>query len=233
MFAGYPAAGLAIGCLLSFLYLAAGKIFSDALVAVTLVAGSILVTGAIHLDGLADCADAFYGKRSKEERLRILKDPRIGTMGSAAIGISLLARFATLSTLVGPTVLLALPVMTAFSRTTILIALRLLPYARKRGGIISQPSNRSLHSTSALALAVSVVFAVAILLPVPTLLAFLALAGFWRLSWNRIGGCTGDVLGASIEIAEIVFLVALAALDHLGTAFGVFYPLATLVFPAA
>ncbi|HUJ74142.1 MAG TPA: adenosylcobinamide-GDP ribazoletransferase, partial [bacterium] len=137
MFAGYPAAGLVIGCLLALLSWAAGLVFSDALAAVTLVAGSLLLTGAIHLDGLADCADAFYGRRGKEETLRILKDPRIGTMGGAAIGISLLARFAAVSSLGTPTLLLALPVLSAFSRTTVLLALRLLPYARQEGGIIS------------------------------------------------------------------------------------------------
>jgi len=223
MFSGYPAAGLLIGCLLSLLFLAAEKLFPDALAAVTLVAGSILLTGAIHLDGLADCADAFYGRRSKEETLRILKDPRIGTMGGAAIGISLLARYAAISSLGASVVLFALPVLTTFSRTTVLAALRFLPYARSKGGIL-RPEFSS--SPGIVVLAASVIIVVGILMPIPTTVALLVLAGFWRLSWKRIQGCTGDILGASIEIAEIVFLATLAAVDHLGAAVGLFFPLA-------
>jgi adenosylcobinamide-GDP ribazoletransferase len=223
MFSGYPAAGLLIGCLLSLLFLAAEKLFPDALAAVTLVAGSIFLTGAIHLDGLADCADAFYGRRSKEETLRILKDPRIGTMGGAAIGISLLARYAAISSLGASVVLFALPVLTAFSRTVVLAALRFLPYARSKGGIIRPESS---SSPGIVVLAASVIIVVGILMPIPTAVALLVLAAFWRLSWKRIQGCTGDILGASIEIAEIVFLATLAAVDHLGAAVGLFFPLA-------
>jgi adenosylcobinamide-GDP ribazoletransferase len=222
MFSGYPAAGLLIGCLLSLLFLAAEKLFPDALAAVTLVAGSIFLTGAIHLDGLADCADAFYGRRSKEETLRILKDPRIGTMGGAAIGISLLARYAAISSLGASVVLFALPVLTAFSRTTVLAALRFLPYARSKGGIIRPEAS---SSPGTIVLAASVIIVVGILLPIPTAVALLVLAGFWRLSWKRLQGCTGDILGASIEIAEIVFLATLAAVDHLGATVGLFFPL--------
>ncbi|HUI72278.1 MAG TPA: adenosylcobinamide-GDP ribazoletransferase [Spirochaetia bacterium] len=230
MFAGYPAAGLVIGCLLSLLYLAADKLFPDALAAITLVAGSLLLTGAIHLDGLADCADAFYGKRDREETLRILKDPRIGTMGGAAIGISLLARYAAVSSLSGPLVMLALPLVTAYSRTVVLIALSFLPYVRREEGIM-QESPRSPAALTALAIAV--IIAVGVLLPVPTAVSLVALAGFWRLSWKRIRGCTGDVLGASIEIAEIVFLATLAALDHLRMAAGLFYPLVAPILGAS
>ncbi len=230
MFGGYPAAGLVIGCILSLVFLAARLLFSDALTAVTLVAASLLLTGAIHLDGLADCADAFYGRRDRAETLRILKDPRIGTMGGAAIGLSLLGRYAALVSLPGPAVLLALPIVSAFSRTTVLAALRVLPYARDKGGIISAGPSVSVRLTVA---AASVVLAVGVLLPIPTAVALLALAAFWRLSWKRIGGCTGDVLGASIEIAEIAFLAALAAMAHGGVGLGAFFPLARLILPGA
>jgi adenosylcobinamide-GDP ribazoletransferase len=229
MFPWYPAVGLVIGCLLSVLFWLVGKIFADALAVVTLVAGSLLLTGAIHLDGLADCSDGFYGKRTKEETLRILKDPRIGAMGGAAIGISLLARSAAFFSLGASTVLLALPVLTAFSRTTVLAALRFLPYARSEGGIISAAATAV--SGRMLALAALVIVVVATLLPIPTIIALVALVAFWHMSWRRIGGCTGDVLGASIEIAEIIFLAALAALDHIGFAVGLFYPFLALIAP--
>ena len=149
-------------------------------------------------------------------------------MGGAAIGVSLLARYAAICSMRVPVVLLALPVLTAFSRTTVLVALRFLPYARVEGGIISAP-RKGPHSRGRLALAVAVILVVSVLLPIPTAVALLVLVAFWRLSWKRIGGCTGDVLGASIEIAEILFLVALAGLDHLGASLGLFYPWLTLL----
>ncbi len=234
MLGGYPAAGFVIGCLLSVLYFLAGLVFSDQLAAIVLVGGSLGLTGAIHLDGLADCADAFYGRRDRESTLRILKDPRIGTMGGAAIGLSLLTRYAAIASLSTPVVLLALPILYAFSRTLVLAALRFLPYARPTGGIMSPgPAQPTRHPAGLLILAGAVALVVVILLPLPAVISLAALAGFWRLSWKRIGGCTGDVLGASIEIAEIVFLAALAALDHSRVSAGAFFPLAALIFPNA
>jgi adenosylcobinamide-GDP ribazoletransferase len=227
MFAGYPLAGLVIGCILSLLFLGAGLVFSRELAAVVLVAGSLALTGAIHLDGLADCADAFYGRREREETLRILKDPRIGTMGGAAIGVSLLARYAAFASLPAAMVVLALPALSAFSRTSVLAAMRFLPYARSGAGIIS---GAGATSAGLLVLAACVVAAVGIFLPFPAAAALLALVGFWHLSWKRIGGCTGDVLGASIEIAEIVFLGAMAAQAHLAFSVGAFYPVASVIF---
>ena len=229
MFAAYPLVGFLIGGLLSLLYFAARLAFPDALAVVTLLAGSLLLTGAIHLDGLADCADAFYGNRDREETLRILKDPRIGTMGGTAIGLSLLARFAAVSAVGASAMLLALPILSAFSRTSVLAALRFLPYARATGGLLKLRSPGAVARSGLAVLAVCVTLAVAALLPIPCAISLIALAGLWRLSWKRIGGCTGDVLGASIEIAEIVFLGTLAATGRLGAALGLFYPLARLV----
>ena len=227
MFAGYPAAGLVIGCVLSLLFLAASLLLPRELAAVALIGGSLALTGAIHLDGLADCADAFYGRRTREDTLRIFKDPRIGTMGGAGIGISLLARYAAVTSLPASTVLLALPVISAYSRTSVLIGLQVLPYVREKGGIISPVRS---GSVGLLIAAVCVIAAVAVLLPIPAAAGMLALAGFWRFSWRRIGGCTGDVLGASIEIAEIAFLAALAAQAHLAASVGAFYPLVSVIF---
>ena len=194
----------------------------------TLVAASLLLTGAIHLDGLADCADAFYGSRDRAETLRILKDPRIGTMGGAAIGLSLLGRYAALVSLPGSAVLLALPIVCAFSRTTVLAALRVLPYARDKGGIISAGPSVSVRLTVA---AASVVLAVGVLLPIPTAVALLALAAFWRLSWKRIGGCTGDVWEHPSRLRRSLSWPPL----HHGLRrcrAGAFFPLARLILPA-
>jgi adenosylcobinamide-GDP ribazoletransferase len=214
MFAGYPVAGLLIGGLLSLVCWGAGVLFPSGVTAVVLVAVSLFLTGAIHLDGLADCADAFYGRRTPEATLAILKDPRIGTMGGAAIGISLLARFASFTSLAPGLILLALPVLSMLSRTAVILAMRVLPYVRMKEGILSPLSPPP--APALLALAIVATLAGGALFPVPTAAALLSVLLFWRLSRRRIGGCTGDVLGATIECFEIAFLLALVAAGKLG-----------------
>ena len=222
MFAAYPAAGFLIGALLSLVYLAAMLVFPPSVAAVVLIAASLLLTGALHLDGLADCADAFYGTRTKSATLRILKDPRIGTMGGMAIGLSLLARFAALGSLPSLFILAGLPVIMMFSRTVVVLAMRVLPYVSAGPRIL--PARPSLPP-GLIVLAVIVTVASIILLPVPLLAASLVLAVFWRISWNRIGGCTGDVLGASIEIAEIAALMLMTAVSQAGSKWDNLFPI--------
>jgi adenosylcobinamide-GDP ribazoletransferase len=217
MFAGYPAVGLLIGGLLAAAAAASGAILPGLLAAVVLIGVNILLTGGIHLDGLADCADAFYGRRERERVLEILKDPRIGTMGGAAIGLSLLARFAAFTTLPAAAILLALPLSAMFARTSVIVGLRLLPYVRSQGGILAPGSTVSLLLTIVAAVILAMIGS---LVPIPAAAALLAVGLLWLTSWRKIGGCTGDVLGASIELAEIAFLGAFAAEAGRGTLHG-------------
>jgi adenosylcobinamide-GDP ribazoletransferase len=226
MFAGYPAAGLLIGAVLSAAAAGAAWLFPPVIAAVVLTGVSLLLTGAIHLDGLADCADAFYGRRDRDTVLRILKDPRVGTMGGAAIGLSLLLRTGTFLSLPPLLLVAALPIASMFSRSSVLAAMRVLPYVRGDSGIISgRPASGAGH----VALASAAILVSAGVLPVPTVAALIACIIFWRMSWKKIGGCTGDVLGATIEIGEIVFLLALAAETRLGLSWGALFPLLNLV----
>jgi adenosylcobinamide-GDP ribazoletransferase len=220
MFAGFPAAGLVIGALLAAAAAGAAWLFPPAVSSAVLVGVSLLLTGAIHLDGLADCADAFYSRRDREAVLRILKDPRIGTMGGAAIGLSLLLRAASFISLPAGVLILALPIVSMFSRGAVLAAMRLLPYVRSESGIIS--ASAATRGTGLLVLAAASSLLAAVLLPLPVVAALIALALFWRISWRKIGGCTGDVLGATIEIGEIVFLVVLSAEARTGLPWGGF-----------
>ncbi len=208
MFAGYPAAGLLIGGLLAGAAAGLASFLPGALAAVALIAANLALTGGIHLDGLADCADAFYGRQDRAKVLEILKDPRIGTMGGVAIGLSLLTRFSAISTLPVSALLTAFPLSAVLARTSVIVGLRLLPYVRREGGILSPGSHVSLLLTIA---AVAVLAVIASLLPIPSAAALAAVGVLWLLSWRKIGGCTGDVLGATIELAEMVFLAAFAA----------------------
>jgi adenosylcobinamide-GDP ribazoletransferase len=222
MFAGYPFAGIVIGVLLAAGAEGARWLFPPAVSAVVLVAVVLLLTGALHLDGLADCADAFYGSRPRADVLRILKDPRVGSMGAAAIGGDLLLRGTAFFSLPPGLLVLALPVAALFSRSAVLLALRLLPYVREKSGILSA---RHATGTALTVLGAAAVLIVIAVQPIPALAALAALAVFWRTSWKKIGGCTGDVLGATIEIAEVVFFVALAAAAKAGLGGGPLYAL--------
>lgn len=222
MFAGYPLAGIVIGILLAAAAEGARWLFPPAVAAAALVTVTLLLTGALHLDGLADCADAFYGHRDRVEVLRILKDPRVGAMGAAAIGVDLLLRGTAFFSLPAGLLVLALPVACLFSRSVVLLALRILPYAREEPGIIN---GRDLSGPGLTVLGATAVLLAIILQPIPGLAALAAVAVFWRISGKKIGGCTGDVLGATIEIGEAVFFVALAAAAKAGLGGGLLYSL--------
>ena len=218
MFYSFPVVGLLIGAVTAAVLICANAAFGGIVSAALAVAAGFILTGALHLDGLADCADAFYGRRSREDVLRILKDPRIGTMGGLAIGLSLLMRFACLASLAARPALIVIPLACAFSRTSVVFCVQTLPYARAGGGILGGTGGEGPPSRSAPLLATAGVAAAAIaaLVPVCALAAAAALAVFWPLARRKTGGYTGDVLGASIEIAEIVFLLAAVGAEKMG-----------------
>jgi adenosylcobinamide-GDP ribazoletransferase len=103
-------------------------------------------------------------------------------------------------------VLFGLPAASVLSRAAVLIAMRLLPYASGKSRILTAPPavTQGILAVAAVSLA-----AVTLFLPVPALASLAALAVFWRTAWKKLGGSTGDVLGATIEIAEVVFLLVM------------------------
>ena len=150
-------------------------------------------------------------------------------MGGVAIGISLMARYASFTSLPAVVLIAVFPVLTMFSRSTVLIGLRMLPYVRSVEGILTPQASIGAFP---LVLALLVVVLSAALLPVPTVVALLAAIVFWIISWKKIGGSTGDVLGATIEISEIVFLLTLVAVGREEAQWGAFFPLVALLFGA-
>lgn len=216
----FPVVGLLLGAMLSLAFAGASALLPAAGAAVALLAVSLALTGAIHLDGLADCADAFYGVRDREKVLAILKDPRIGTMGGAAIVLSLAFRIAVLPSLPVAWTVAALPVLTMLSRSTVLFPMALLPYARAEGGILGEGPKRRPADLVAASLAAA---AALVLLPLPSACALAAAA--WRMlsARRRIQGYTGDVLGAMIELSELAALAALAVQARLGWTVGLVF----------
>jgi adenosylcobinamide-GDP ribazoletransferase len=209
----YPLAGLAIGLLLALLQLLLADL-PAALQAALLLAAWVLLTGGLHLDGLADSADAWVGGLGDRERtLAIMKDPYTGSAGVSALVILLLVKFAALQTLVECScwpVLLMVPVI---ARAGLLTLLLTTPYVRA-GGMGDAAARHLDRWTGGLVVAA---VAVGVLLEAGKmgiwLLAAAGAAFFWvRFAiLRRIGGTTGDTAGALVEISEMTLLGAAVA----------------------
>ncbi|MEO1703751.1 MAG: adenosylcobinamide-GDP ribazoletransferase [Pseudomonadota bacterium] len=207
----YPVAGLVVGglvCLAAILLSALGV---PAAMAAGLVLGlSIFVTGALHEDGLADTADGFWGGWTKERRLEIMKDSRIGAYGVLALGLMLLLRWQGYGQAMEAH-LWALVAIPAASRAAML-PLMALPNARGSG--VSASVGRPPRAAILLGLGIGFVA----LLPLGPASISIALtmaiaAGLVALvARAKIGGQTGDILGATQQVCEIAALVTLAAL---------------------
>jgi adenosylcobinamide-GDP ribazoletransferase len=174
----------------------------------------IFATGAMHEDGLADCADGFWGGWERACRLEIMHDSRIGTYGVLALALSLILRVALLAALFhAGTVYGALVATAALSRAPMVALMRRLPAARNDG--LSKSTGRPNADTELLAAAAALLIALVTVgfaaLPA-TLIAAAAAFGLARIALAKIDGQTGDVLGASQQIAEIALLASFTAL---------------------
>jgi adenosylcobinamide-GDP ribazoletransferase len=207
--AWYPAVGALLGALLRLLALLLHA-WPPLLAAAVLLAAWVALTGALHLDGLADSADAWVGGLGDRERtLAIMKDPRSGPAGVTAVVLVLLLKFAALASLPhpGPALLLA-PLL---ARAALALAFLATPYARAGGlGAALAQAPRG-----ACALGVALAAAVALACGWRGALALAVTAGgfvAWRQAClRRLGGCTGDTCGALAELSETLVLAALAA----------------------
>lgn len=184
------------------------------LAAALVVAVQVVLTGAMHEDGLADCTDGFWGGWTPERRLEIMTDSRIGTYGVVAIVLSLLARWAAIAALIetggwlGPLVAVA-----ALSRVPMLALMWALPTARS-GGLserTGRPDGHGVLLTAVVGLLAGVLAAGFAAIPAALAIAAVGLA-IASLARTKIGGQTGDVLGASQQLSEIAGLAVLAAI---------------------
>ena len=172
----------------------------------------IVTTGAMHEDGLADTADGLWGGVTPARRLEIMGDSRIGTYGVLALILSLGLRWVALSAVleVGMEVVIAVAVL---SRAFMPLVMSALPFARADGlsRAVGRPDWR-LSGTAALVMVVLAGAAFGSSAIIPIGLACLAVALLAALANAKIGGQTGDILGASQQVAEIALLLGFAAL---------------------
>jgi adenosylcobinamide-GDP ribazoletransferase len=215
----FPLAGAIIGLAGGVVVALAAWLGLTPLVAISLaVATTVLLTGALHEDGLADTIDGFGGGRTAEQKLDIMDDSRIGTYGALALLFSVLLRVAALTAIAEAGVLaaaLAFIAAESASRATMVRLWYSLPAARvgslaETGG---SPDDRAMLT----ALAVAGVIVLVTIIPKFGFMAaivaaiVLGLAAYWftRLASRQIGGRTGDTLGACQQFSVVAFLVAL------------------------
>jgi adenosylcobinamide-GDP ribazoletransferase len=185
----------------------------DGPAAVLIVAAWALATGAIHLDGLADSADALGGG-DRERRLAIMRDSQIGSFGALALVLVVVFKIALVAAVLARGHHLWLIAIPAVARAASSALSAALPYAREEGTGAALVSAG--HRAERLAVAVATALVVALacarlrgLLAVVAVMLVALVVG--RLAQRRLGGVTGDVLGATIELAECAALVALLA----------------------
>jgi adenosylcobinamide-GDP ribazoletransferase len=177
---------------------------------------TILLTGALHEDGLADAMDGFGGGRTRDQVLAIMKDPRIGVFGALALGLALLLKVTCLQAVVPARGAQLLVSGHALSRFGVVVLMSCLPYARETGPSRARPFGQDLSSAS-IAVAGLAGIAPLTLLGAPSLGGVGAAAvvgGTWGLYLRRrLGGYTGDTMGAAQQLMELGFyLGAIAAL---------------------
>lgn len=202
----YPLIGLLIGGLLtiSATLLANSPVMAAAAILLTIW---VLVTGGLHLDGLADCADAWVGGFGDRARsLRIMKDPASGPIAVALLALVLLLKWTALVALIEahrPMPLLMAPLL---GRSAILLLMLSTPYVSPQGlaeKLLQHLPETAARWVAALSFAVSTF----VLGWLPVLLAVLLLIWLRHAALSRLGGVTGDVYGAAVELVEAAALL--------------------------
>lgn len=210
-----PAIGIALGAVAGGVFWTASLIFPAVIAAILSTIVTVALTGALHEDGLADTMDGLGGGHSRERALEIMKDPRIGAFGALALMLMLGLKISTLSALPLTWVVTTLIAGHALSRWCAVLLVARLPYARADNSTRTKPVVERVASAD---IAIASLFGLAplalcqwpALIGGVTALATTLLLGAWYS--RRLGGYTGDTLGATQQITEVVFyLTTLAA----------------------
>ncbi len=213
--AAFPAVGALLGVSsVGVLWLVRGM--PATLGAGLIVLTGVLLTGALHLDGLADTADGFGGGRTSEDVLRIMRDHQIGTYGAVALIFAVTLQVTAIASLIDRGIAARVVVVAPTAgRWAMVVVGRWLPYARRESGLgcVLTDYVRTRELVEATVLAVVIVSAVAGWRGAADLVISTALAiGFGLMCRRRIGGITGDTLGATAVLCETTVLVAAVAL---------------------
>jgi len=216
--AAFPIAGVMIALPVAIIWYLTSQMVSPLLAASLAIAFGALITGALHEDGLADCADGLGGATTKERALEIMRDSAIGTYGATALIFSFAIRIFALASLNPWLGVLALFMTHSTARASIVIAIHTAQYARSSGlgdSVREGTTKDQFNIMLAITLFISLIITLASGNIAGILAPALGMFAAWLLlKWLivRLGGYTGDGLGAMEQVSEISILIALAAL---------------------
>lgn len=208
----FPLIGALVGLVAGLAFVIAATASTPLLGAAVAVAVLSVLTGAIHLDGLADTADALLAAGDAERRLSVMRDPRLGSYGVTAIAAVLILEVAAVASIPIGRAIAALVIAGAFSRLATLALIAFVPYVRTSGlGTAAWDPRRRAFD---LAVGLGTVAIVGLLdwrraliaAPVVALTASVVAV----LARRRIGGATGDICGATAELCQLATLVVFA-----------------------
>lgn len=209
----YPLVGALIGALLWFVaHLFNG--FSPILAAAVLLLLWVLISGGLHLDGLADSADAWAGGYGDKQRsLDIMQDPAAGPFAVVVLVLLLLLKFSALSVLIESKQFYLLMVAPVLGRLSVIVLFLTTPYVRKNGlgdAMAKYFNRRHAYVVVAITILSSLLVFPSMAFMLVIALSFIALYALRYLMLQRLDGMTGDTIGASLEVTETVALFSLA-----------------------
>ncbi|MAX86186.1 MULTISPECIES: adenosylcobinamide-GDP ribazoletransferase [Thalassolituus] len=209
----FPAVGWLIGALCATALWLLMLVFPQNVAVLISIAISLLLTGCFHEDGLADTCDGLGGGWTREQKLSIMKDSRIGTYGAAALWVSLTLKFVVLSQLINP--VLALLVAHPLSRIIPTVFIAAMSYVSDVDTSKAKPLAESgSGADTAIAIITGLIALMFINNPFIILFVLLVLAGVAYVFLKRqIGGFTGDALGAVQQVSELAIYLSLLALS--------------------
>ena len=218
----FPLIGLIIGVITAvILYFLFANIPTD-LRSVLLVFILAILSGFLHLDGLADSADGFLSARPKQQMLEIMRDSRIGVMGVLAIVFIVLLKITSLNLLSFHQQLIAVIAMPIAGRAAIVFSMAILPYARKEGGLGRLFYSKLTRTAAVITFILMIILSFyllyvgflstkAILIILGSILCVIVLFSMWCK--KMIGGATGDTLGAISELSETTMVIMIAIMQ--------------------
>jgi adenosylcobinamide-GDP ribazoletransferase len=210
----FPIVGALIGVVGFIAAYLALFVFPQQVVAVLALIYLAFISGFLHLDGLSDSADGLLSSRPRDTSLAIMKDSRAGAMGVVVVVCVILAKYSALSSIEPEKLCLAIFFMPLAGRSAILFSMAHLPYARPEGGLGLLFYSDSSKMAAALSF-LSLFVLLAVLAPSKLFIILLSILAmnlvFGRWCRNRLGGATGDTLGAVCELTEAITAVAFTA----------------------
>jgi adenosylcobinamide-GDP ribazoletransferase len=212
-FGWFPLIGFAIGAMLCAEDYVLSAIAGGAARAIVVVITLVVLTGAVHLDGLGDAADAIGAGRDRERALTIMRDSRIGTFGAVAIFFVLIIKVSAIANLTEAQRYNALYLAPGLARWAMVAVAQRMSYLRAAGAgttLLHEESSAALRTASAIAIAGLLVLhnMIAVRGALIAIMIVIALRTIYR-RW--LGGVTGDLIGAADEIVETAIIVAIAS----------------------